>query len=66
MNKLKIKDGKYYLDGLELELLSRVDLAKLSGRRARLSLTMVVGITDELELPTGQHWSLSVSAQEGC
>ena len=41
MNKLEVKDNRFYLDGSELEFLTEITTDKLSGRKARVSLSMV-------------------------
>lgn len=64
MNKLEVKDNRFYLDGSELDCLTEITIDKLSGKKARVSLSMVVKTTDEIELPIGLHWTLSARAQE--
>lgn len=66
MNKLEVKDNRFYLDGSELEFLSEITIDKLSGKKARVSLSMVVKTTGEIELPKGLCWTLSARAPEPC
>ena len=55
MNKLKVKDNRFYLDGSELTFLTEITIDKLSAETARVSLSMVVKTTGEIELPIGLH-----------
>lgn len=64
MNKLEVKDNRFYLDGSELDYLTEITIDKLSSKTARVSLSMVVKTTGEIELPIGLHWTLSARAQE--
>lgn len=64
MNKLEVKDNRFYLDGSELEFLTEITIDKLSGKKARVSLSMVVKTTGEIELPKGLCWKLAVSTHE--
>lgn len=64
MNKLEVKDNRFYLDGSELDCLTEITIDKLSSKTARVSLSMVVKTTGEIELPIGLHWTLSARAQE--
>ena len=66
MNKFEVKDNKFYLDGSELKFLTEITIDKLSDEKARVSLSMVVKITGEIELPIGLHWTLSARAPEPC
>ena len=66
MNKLEVKDNKFYLDGSELDCLTEITIDKLSSKTARVSLSMVVKTTGEIELPIGLHWTLSARAPEPC
>lgn len=66
VNKFEVKDNKFYLDGSELKFLTEITIDKLSDEKARVSLSMVVKITGEIELPTGLHWTLSARAPEPC
>ena len=66
MNKLKVKDNRFYLDGSELDCLTEITIDKLSSKTARVSLSMVVKTTGEIELPIGLHWTLSARAPEPC
>ena len=64
MNKFEVKDNRFYLDGSELNCLTEITIDKLSGKKARVSLSMVVKTTDEIELPKELNWTLSARAQE--
>ena len=64
MNELEVKDNRFYLDGSELDCLTEITIDKLSGKKARVSLSMVVKTTDEVELPKELNWTLSARAQE--
>ena len=64
MNKLEVKDNRFYLDGSELNCLTEITIDKLSSKTARVSLSMVVKTTDEVELPKELNWTLSARAQE--
>lgn len=67
MNKFEVKDNGFYLDGSELKFLTEITIDKLSSKTARVSLSMVVETTgeiDEIELPIGLHWTLSARAKE--
>ena len=67
MNKFEVKDNGFYLDGSELKFLTEITIDKLSDEKARVSLSMVVKTTgeiDEIELPIGLHWTLSARAKE--
>lgn len=64
MNKLEVIDNKFYLDGSELKFLTEITIDKLSDEKARVSLSMVVKTTGEIELPTGLQWTLSTRAKE--
>lgn len=66
MNKFEVKDNRFYLDDSELDCLTEITIDKLSDEKARVSLSMVVKTTDEIELPTGLHWTLSARAPEPC
>lgn len=64
MNKFEVMDNKFYLDGSELKFLTEITIDKLSDEKARVSLSMVVKTTGEIELPTGLQWTLSARAKE--
>ena len=64
MNKLEVKDNRFYLDGSELDCLTEITIDKLSSKTARVSLSMVVKTTDGVELPKELNWTLSARAQE--
>lgn len=49
VNKFEVKDNRFYLDGSELDCLTEITIDKLSGKTARVSLSMVVKTTDEIE-----------------
>jgi hypothetical protein len=66
VNKLEVKDNRFYLDGSELDCLTKITIDKLSSKTARVSLSMVVKTTGEIELPIGLHWTLSARAPEPC
>ena len=66
MNKLEVKDNRFYLDGSELDCLTEITIDKLSSKKASVSLSMVVKITDEIELPKELNWRLSARAPEPC
>lgn len=66
MNKFEVKDNRFYLDGSELTFLTEITIDKLSDEKARVSLSMVVKTTGEIELPIGLHWTLSARAPEPC
>ena len=64
MNKLEVKDNRFYLDGSELKFLTEITIDKLSAEKARVSLSMVVKTTGEIEFPKELNWTLSARAQE--
>lgn len=64
VNKLEVKDNRFYLDGSELTFLTEITIDKLSAETARVSLSMVAKTTGEIELPIGLHWTLSARAKE--
>lgn len=64
MNKFEVKDNRFYLDGSELDCLTEITIDKLSSKTARVSLSMVVKTTDEVELPKELNWTLYARAQE--